>query len=75
MNHAILTANLWTMGLNLLYAVVAMLIGLMALKFLDRWVFPEINFISEIKRGNIAAAIFAGMSLLFLALVLSSAVR
>lgn len=75
MNHAILTANLWTIGLNLLYAVVAMLIGLMALKFLDRWVFPEINFIAEIKRGNIAAAIFAGMSLLFLALVLSSAVR
>jgi len=27
MNHAILSANLWTMGLNLAYAVVAMLIG------------------------------------------------
>ena len=75
MNHAILTANLCTMGLNLTYAVVAMLIGLAALKFIDRLVFPEINLISEIKRGNIAAAIFAGMGLLFLALVLSSAVR
>jgi hypothetical protein len=75
MNRAILTANIYTMGLNLLYAVVAMLIGLVALKFVDRLVFPEINMISEIKRGNIAAAIFAGMGLLYLALVLSSAVR
>jgi hypothetical protein len=75
MNPAILTANLWTMGLNLIYAVVAMLIGLAALKFVDRLVFPEINMIAEIKKGNIAAAIFAGMGLLYLAIVLSSAVR
>jgi uncharacterized membrane protein YjfL (UPF0719 family) len=75
MNRAILTANIWTMGLNLAYALVAMLIGLAALKFVDRLVFPEINLISEIKRGNIAAAIFAGMGLVFLAMVLSSAVR
>ena len=75
MNPALLTANLWTMGLNLTYALVAMLIGLVAVKFVDRLVFPEINMIAEIKKGNIAAAIFAGMGLVFLALVLSSAVR
>lgn len=75
MNHAILTANLWTMGLNLAFAIVAMLVGLIALKFADRWVFPDVDFIAEIKRGNIASAIFAGMVLLFVALVLSSAVR
>ena len=75
MNHAILTANVCTMGLNLAYAVVAMLIGLAALKFLDKVIFPEIDFIAEIKRGNIAAAIVVGMSLLFFALVLSNAVR
>ena len=75
MNHVILTANICTMSLNLAYAVVAMLIGLAALKFLDKVIFPEIDFIAEIKRGNIAAAIVVGMSLLFFALVLSSAVR
>jgi hypothetical protein len=75
MNRVLLTANLWTMGLNLTYALVAMVIGLAALKFIDRLVFPEINMIAEIKRGNIAAAIFAGMGLVFMALVLSSAVR
>jgi hypothetical protein len=74
MNRVILTANLYTMGLNLVYALLAMLLGLIALKFADKLVFPEINMIAEIKRGNIAAAIFAGMGLLFLALVLSSAV-
>ncbi len=75
MNPAILKVNLMTMGLNLTYALVAMLIGLVAVKFVDKLVFPEINMIAEIKRGNIAAAIFAGMGLVFLALVLSSAVR
>ena len=75
MNATILSANLWTMGLNLLFAIIAMLIGLATLKFVDHLVFPEINLIAEIKRGNIAAAIFAGMGLLFLALVLSSAIR
>lgn len=75
MNRVIFTTNLWTMGLNLAYAVVAMVIGLATLKLIDRFFFPEIDLISEIKRGNIAAAIFAGMGLLFLALVLSSAVR
>ena len=75
MNHAILTANICTMGLNLAYAVIAMMIGLAALKFVDKVVFPEIDFIAEIKRGNIAAAIVVGMSLLFFALVLSNAVR
>jgi hypothetical protein len=75
MNRAIMTANLWTMGLNLMYAVVAMIIGLAAMKMADRWLFPNIDFMAEIKRGNIASAIFAGMVILFFALVLSSAVR
>ena len=75
MNDVILKANICTMGLNLAYAVVAVLIGLIALKFMDRLLFPDIDFMAEIKRGNIAAALFFGMILLFLALVLSSAVR
>ena len=75
MNHVILTANLWTMGLNLAYAVAAMMIGLAALNLVDKLLFPNIDFMAEIKRGNIASAIFFGMILLFLAMVLSSAVR
>ena len=67
MNPSILTTTLWTMGLSLVYAVVAMLMGLAALKLADWWLFPEIDFIVEIKRGNIASAIFAGMVLLFFA--------
>jgi uncharacterized membrane protein YjfL (UPF0719 family) len=63
------------MGLNLAYAVIAMLIGLAAMKFVDKLLFPNIDFMAEIKKGNIASAIFAGMVLLFFALVLSSAVR
>jgi hypothetical protein len=75
MDSTLLIANLWTMVINLIYAIVAMVIGLFALRCVDRLIFPEINFIQEVKKGNIAASIFSGMVLLFIALVLSSAVR
>ena len=75
MNHTVLVANLAAMGLNLVYAVIALAIGLAAMKAIDRFVFPEIDFMTEIKRGNIAAAIFAGTVVLFMAFVLASAVR
>lgn len=75
MNQAFLSANLWTLGLNLLYAVAAMLVGLVALKAVDRWFFPQIDFVAEIKRGNVAASLVYGTMLLFLSLMLSSALR
>ncbi len=75
MNAVILKANICTMGLNLVYAMVALLVGCAALKLMDKLLFPDIDFMAEIKRGNVASAIFFGMVLLFLAMVLSSAVR
>jgi hypothetical protein len=75
MNRAILLTNLYAMSLNLVYAIVAVIIGMLIIKYVDRLIFPQIDFIAEIKRGNIASAIFAGMILIFLALVLSNAVR
>ncbi|OVE76687.1 hypothetical protein BVX98_05230 [bacterium F11] len=73
MTKTLLMANFWSMSFNLLYAVVAMTIGVIAIKLIDHFLFPEINFTEEIKKGNISAAIFAGTLVLFLALMLSSA--
>jgi uncharacterized membrane protein YjfL (UPF0719 family) len=40
---------------------------------IDRVFYPKVDFEEEIKRGNIAAAIFAGVLLLFVALLMMSA--
>ena len=74
MTGEFLKANLMTMSLNLAYAIVAMAIGVVSIKVLDWVVFPEIDFIEEIKKGNLAAAIFASVLILFLAIMLSSAI-
>ncbi len=75
MTHSILAANLLTMSMNLLYAVLAIFVGAFAYKIIDRFIFPEIDFIKEVQKGNIAAGIVVAAAVLFLALILSSAVR
>ena len=55
---------------KLIYAVVALGVGTLAVRFIDKVVYPEIDFMEEIKKGNIAAAIFAGILMLFIAIIL-----
>jgi hypothetical protein len=75
MNHAIVVANLMTMGLNLAYAIVAMIIGIITIKAIDRFMFPQIDFVEEIKKGNMAVALFVSVGILFFAIVLSNVSR
>lgn len=62
-----------TLGINLVYAVVALVIGVAAFRWIDKRLFPEIDFMEEIKKGNMAAAVFAGVLMLFVALILAGA--
>ena len=58
--------------LNLVYAIVALFVGVLALRLLDWIVLRKIDLEEEIKKGNIAAAILAGTLLLFIAIILGS---
>ena len=58
---------------NLVYAVVALFLGVIALRLLDRIVLKKIDLEEEIQKGNIAAAIFASTLLLFVALIVGHA--
>lgn len=62
-----------TLFINLVYALLALVLGVLAVRWVDKRLYPEIDFMQEIKRGNVAAAIFAGVMLLFVALILSRA--
>jgi len=68
-------ANLINFFINLIYALAALTIGVVSFRLIDRMVFKDIDFIEEIKKGNIAAAIYAGILLLFIAILLGSSLR
>lgn len=58
------------LGINLGYAIAALLAGVIAIRLIDRYIYTKIDFEDEIKRGNIAAAIFKSALLLFVGLVI-----
>jgi len=61
------------MLINLGYAVISLFISVIALVIIDKVIFKQIDFIEEIKKGNIAVAIFQSMILLFIGIVVSAA--
>jgi len=62
-----------TFVINLVYAMVALVIGVVAVRWIDRHLYTEIDFMDEIKKGNLAAAIYAGVLLLFVGVILAAA--
>lgn len=59
--------------LNLVYAVVALFVGVLGIRVVDRIFLRRIDLEDEIRKGNIAAAIFASALLLFVSIVVSQA--
>ncbi len=65
--------NIIFMLINLAYAVISLFISVIALLLIDKFVFRNIDFIEEIKKGNMAVAIFQSVILLFIGFVVSAA--
>ncbi|MGB0495026.1 MAG: DUF350 domain-containing protein [Kangiellaceae bacterium] len=59
------------LGINLVYALITLLVSVFALVIIDKYVFTKIDFIEEIKKGNIAASIFQSTILIFIGLVVA----
>jgi uncharacterized membrane protein YjfL (UPF0719 family) len=73
MDAAFLRATSITLLVNLLYALVALVVGVLAVRWVDETIYKEIDFIEEIKKGNLAAAIYASVLVLFIGIVLHAA--
>ena len=56
---------------HLIFGVVALFVGAIAIKLIDHFVLRKIDLEEEIARGNLAAAVFAGALWIALALILS----
>ena len=61
--------------INLGYAVVALVVSLVALIAIDKYLFRSIDFIEEIKKGNLAAGIVYSVILLFISRVVATALN
>ena len=68
-----LKANIFQLAVNLIYAFVALLAGIWAFRFIDKYLFKEVDFVQEIKNGNVAAAIISASIILFVGFIVGLA--
>lgn len=66
-----LAATSMNLSINLLYTLVALFVGVKALQLIDEKLMKNISFEEELKKGNIAVAIFASSILFFVALIVT----
>lgn len=66
-----LLATLMNLGVNLVYTLVALFVGVKALQLIDQKLMKKICFEEELKNGNVAVAIFASSILIFVALIVT----
>ncbi len=55
---------------NLIYALISLILGVLALKAIDHFLLKNVNIEEEIKNGNVAASIFASTILIFVAILI-----
>ncbi|HRE17722.1 MAG TPA: hypothetical protein PLW86_11775 [Rhodocyclaceae bacterium] len=75
MNTDFLNATVFNLGLNLAHAIFGLIVGVLGLRFVDSVVLKSLDIEEELKKGNIAVAIFASTLMLFIALLLSFGLR
>jgi len=71
MNTEFVFATFFNLGMNLVYTVLALFVGVAALVVIDRKLLKSTEVEKELKEGNIAIAIFSSTVLLFVALIVS----
>ncbi len=61
-------------GTNVLYAVLGVVLMWVAYRVIDRLT-PEVNFAEELRKGNVAVAIFIGAIFLSIAIIIGGALN
>jgi uncharacterized membrane protein YjfL (UPF0719 family) len=65
----------WTIvGTNVMYAVLGVVLMWIAYRVVDRLT-PEVNFAEELRKGNVAAAIFIAAIFLSIAMIIAGALN
>jgi uncharacterized membrane protein YjfL (UPF0719 family) len=64
-------ATSFNLIVNLIYTIIALFIGIFALKIIDKKLLKSIDIEQELKNNNMAVAIFSSTILLFVAFIIS----
>ena len=64
-------ATIFNLIMNLIYTIVALFIGILALKIIDKKLLTSIKIEEELKNNNMAVAVFSSTILLFVAFIIS----
>lgn len=70
-----LSATYLTLGLNLAFTLVTLVFSVILLLAIDKILLKNIELQTEIKNGNIAAAIFASSIMLFIAIIVGMGIH
>jgi len=71
MDTSFFIGTLFNLGINLLYTIIALIVGVAALKFVDNQLLKNVDIEKQLQDGNLAVAIFASTILLFVAVIVS----
>ena len=66
--------ELTIVAVNLLYAALGVVLMFVSYRVIDRLI-PQVDFSEELKRGNIAVAIFVGALFISIAMIIGGALR
>ena len=70
MELSFITATFINLIINLIYTVIALIVGILVLRFIDKHLLTKIDIQQELKNNNMAVAVFTSTILLFVALII-----
>lgn len=70
-----ISATYFSLGMNLVFTLVTVVISVALLLAIDKVLLKNIDLQTEIKNGNIAASIFASSIMLFIAIIVGMGIH
>lgn len=64
-----------SLGTSLLFGLIAVILGVAVVVAIDKFIYRNIDFVEEIKKGNLAASLFYSVQLLFVAVIVAVAIH
>ena len=70
-----ISATYFTLGLNLIFTLITVIASVILLLGIDKILLKNVNLQEEIKKGNVAASIFASSIMLFIAIIVGMGIH
>lgn len=70
-----LLATFFNLGVNIVQTLIALIVAVLGLQFIDRKLLKHIDIEQELAKGNLAVSVFASTILVFVAIVVVFGLR